>query len=523
MTTPGDVPASNRPAGTTGGHADDSAADHAAADASVTLAPWLPGAGRDPVFPGRARIFGTVPPALAAAFALDAVTAAGEWPGAGPGILAAAAVGAAYAERARGGRVLAVLPVHAAAGDALVAAAADLAEALALDQLAFAGIADGGGDQGNDAISSAFAAETGDATPDASATVTLWRPGQAVRWFLADDVPSNPVLTLPVAGTRREWPPVHIHGLGPGGIPPWPIDATHDGRQAAESALSQVAAQNPALLRPHADAPWSTLVPDVAELHALAQVTGEGVRVAWLLPRGTPLRPWLGALSAIGRRGLGLKLLVDANDLPEVSALVALTTWWTLLPHDAHDTASAIAHALDHDDPVLIGLPPAPAPTTTHPPTPPAPGAWTPGAGRWLAHGGAGTIVAAHATPVALALRQALLPQVCGVLRCTSLMPLPVADLLDAPRPLLVVEDAASRGLAAAITQALTDPLLATSPVGAGSVADAGSVGGGHRRMNAGSAPPAGPAIRLDVPRNAQIPETLFVLLPLAKSMLASV
>jgi hypothetical protein len=522
MTMPGDVPASHRPAGTSGGHADDSGADHAFTKTSTDLSTWLPGAGRDPVFPGRARIFGTVPPALAAAFELDAVTAAGEWPGAGPGILAAAAVGAAYAERARGGRVLAVLHIHAAAGDALVAAAADLAEALALDQLAFAGIADGGGDQGTDP--SDFAAATGAPAPDA--TVTLWRPGQAGRWFLADDVTANPVLTMPVAGTRREWPPVHVHGLGPGGVPPWPIDAAHDGRQAAEAALAHVAAQTPALLRPHAEAPWSTLVPDVALLHALAQLTSEGVRVAWLLPRGTPLRPWLGALSAIGRRGLGLKLLVDAGDLPEVNALIALNSWWTLLPHDAHDTAAALAHALGHDDPVLIGLPPAPAPTTANPPTPPTPGAWTPGAGRWLAHGGAGTIVAAQATPVALALRQALLPQVCGVLRCNSLMPLPVADLLDAPRPLLVVEDAASRGLTAAITQLLTDPLLATtspttSPVGAGSVADAGSVGGGHRRMNA--APPPGPAIRLDVPRNALIPEAISTLLPRAKSILASV
>jgi hypothetical protein len=361
----------------------------------------------------------------------------GEWSGATPGACAAAAVGAAWAERARGGRALVLLDARAAAGDGLVAAAADLAEALGLDNLAIAGI--------------------GGAQP------SFWRAGQAdARWFSADDVaPAPPTLSLPPAGARREWPAVQVAGLGAGGIPAWPVDAAHDGRAAAAAALAWVAERTPALLRPHADAPWSAVAADAAlmpaVLHGCAQLAAEGRRVAWVLPPGTPLRRWAGWLAAIGRRGLGLKLLVDAGDLPDVAACAALTTWWTMLPQDAHETASALAHALDHEDPVLIGLPgrPVTLPATL------AGEPWTPGAGRWLASGAAGTVVAAQAAPVAWALRQELAKggpggaRTLGLLRCASLMPLPLADLAEAPRPLVVVEDAASRGLATTIAQAL--------------------------------------------------------------------
>jgi hypothetical protein len=186
----------------------------------------------------------------------------------------------------------------------------------------------------------------------------------------------------------------------------------------------------------------------------LAQLAGEGRRVCWRLPSGIDLKPWLEALQQIGRRGLGLKLLVNANDLPPRPHLAPLVGWWVLVPADTREAAAMFAYALSCEDPVLIGLPatvPLPLPHWAEQQ------AYHPGHGRWLVHGGVATLVCDHRTLEMAGEAVTALAESghrVGLLLCTSVLPLPVGDLDLAGQGPLV---ACGSDLGIALASAMTD------------------------------------------------------------------
>jgi transketolase len=134
-------------------------------------------------------------------------------------------------------------------------------------------------------------------------------------------------------------------------------------------------------------------------------------------------------------------------------------------PADAGEAAAALAQVLDSEDAVVLALPGAALATAEWP----ADHAYLPGSGRWLARGEAATLVcesrsAAAALEAGAALR-ALGVEV-GVLHCTSLHPLPLAELeRAAERAPLVVCSAtdAEGGLGAAVLRQLAGLLGARS------------------------------------------------------------
>jgi hypothetical protein len=396
----------------------------------LPLIPFLSSFGQDTRFPGRARLF--CDQRLLGALPAD-LRARCEWPGAGAGLLLGAACGAAAAEGQRAGCVVVVL---AAAGlkDPLVPAAVALAVRLHLGILTIAVV-------GDDATVIA---------PLVALGCTQDGDGPRVRWFAPVEAASLP----PSTDVRREWQPVHLRTLLPGTLPPWPVDAASLPPAAASDWLAWLAIREPDLVVVNLAAGWREQVPGPTLVCALAQLAAEGRRVCWRLPSGTDLRPWLDALQEVGRRGLGLKLLINANDLPPRANLAALSGWWVMVPADTLEAAAMLAHALDSEDPVLMGLVPQ-LPVAL--PAWPARQAYHPGRGRWLVTGGTVTLCCDQRTVAVAAAAVALLAKdgiQAGLLLCTSVLPLPVGDLDQAgPGPLI----ACGSDLGIALASAMTD------------------------------------------------------------------
>lgn len=394
------------------------------------LIPFLTTFGSDAVFPARARLF--CDQRLIGALPAD-LRGRCEWMGAVGGLLLAVACGAAMVETQRGGSVVVALPAFVFKEPLLMAAAA-LAVRLRLTALTLVVV-------GSDEAGLAPLVDLG------------WRrdgAGPLVR----PCPPLEAAALPPSTDLRREWPPVNLRTLLPGALPPWPIDATSLPPAAASDWLAWLSAREPELVVANLAAGWRDQVPGPAVLCALAQLAGEGRRVCWRLPSGIDLKPWLEALQQIGRRGFGLKLLMNANDLPPRPHLAPLVGWWVLVPADTREAAAMLAYALSCEDPVLIGLPatiPVPLPVWGEQQ------AYHPGHGRWLVHGGVATLVCDHRTlPVAGEAVTDLAGegQRVGLLLCTSVLPLPVGDLdLAGPGPLV----ACGSDLGIALASAMTD------------------------------------------------------------------
>ena len=338
------------------------------------------------VFPARLRVF--VEDRLADQVPFDRQR---EWPHAGPAMLLAAACGAAWAEAQRGGRV-AVVVGAVAERDPGWAAARALVERLALGNL---------------------------------------------RILVAKQ--DAPIISTHVE-VRREWQPVRLASLPMGGLPPWPVD--QDGR-AMEAWLSE---REPRVFCAHAQPGWAEAAPGPALLGALGQLATEGRRVCWRVPADARLADWCDQLREVGRRGLGIKLIV--SEPPSAAALAALVGWWVWSPTDAGELAAVLANVFDHEEPSLVMLPGS---STGIAPWPAAQ-AVVAGDGRQLLAGGTLTVVAdgrqaGRAVAVAQAVGDA------GAFACTGLHPLPVAQLvmLAARGPLAVLGE----DLALVITAAL--------------------------------------------------------------------
>jgi hypothetical protein len=394
------------------------------------LIPFLSTVTQDAPFPGRARLFcdqrliGALPAELRGRC---------EWPGAGGGLLLAAACGAALVEGTRSGSVIVALPLSALK-DALLDAAAALAVRMHASALTMVVV-------GGEWSHLARLIDLGWHTDGAGPLLRLCAPLDAA---------SLP----PTTEVRREWPPVNLRTLLPGMLPPWPVDSTSLPPAAASDWLAWLASREPDMVVVNLASGWREQAPGPALACALAQLAGDGRRVCWRLPSNTDLKPWLDALQQVGRRGLPLKLLVNANDLPARPHLATLVGWWVLVPADTAEAAAMLAFALTCEEPVIIGL------VSTIPVTlPPWPArqAYHPGRGRWLLSGGSATLVCdQRSLPVvaaaALALGQASTP--VGVLLCTSVLPMPVGDLDHAaPGPLV----ACGSDLGIALASAMTD------------------------------------------------------------------
>jgi hypothetical protein len=397
---------------------------------SAQLSTELSPPAQNSAFPARARLFcdqrllGILPADL---------RGLGEWPGSGGSLLLAAACGAAVAEEPRGGRVVVVVPASALSDPALLVAA-HMAVRLHVTTLTLAVVS-------TDPAIIAPLIELG------------WRragAGPVVLTFAPRDGASLP----PTLKKRQEWQPVHLRTLLPGTLPPWPVDGASMPPAAASDWLAWLAIREPDLVVANLAAGWREQIPSPALLCALAQLAGEGRRVCWRVPTGTDVRPWLDAMQEIGRRGLALKLLVNANDLPPRPQLAPLTGWWILVPADTNEAAAMMAHALDSEDPVVIGL--TPTIPVMLPPWP-AKQAYHPGRGRWLKHGAAATLVCDQRTLSVTAAAAIVLGNEgvqLGVLLCTSVLPLPVGDLDHAGSGPLM---ACGNDLGIALASALTD------------------------------------------------------------------
>lgn len=398
--------------------------------ADEPLIPFLTIFGKDAVFPARSRLF--CDQRLIGALPAD-LRGRCEWMGAGGGVLLAVACGAAAVETQRGGSVVVALPA-AAFKDPLLPPAAALAIRLQLKALTLVVV-------GSDPTVLAPLVDLGWRREGTGPLVALSPPLEAPLLPAATDL-------------RREWPPVNLRTLLPGALPPWPVDVTSLPPAAASDWLAWLAIREPDVVVANLAAGWRDQVPGPAVLCALAQLAGEGRRVCWRLPSGIDLRPWLDALQQIGRRGLGLKLLMNANDLPPRPHLAPLVGWWVLVPGDVREAAAMLAYALSSEDPMLIGL--SPTVPLALPPWPEQQ-AYHPGHGRWLVHGGVATLVCDHRTLAVAGAAAALLGaggQRVGVLLCTSVLPLPVGDLdLAGPGPLV----ACGSDLGIALASAMTD------------------------------------------------------------------
>ncbi len=287
-----------------------------------------------------------------------------------PGQALALAVGSAWVEQSRGGHAVAVVPAQCHS-EALVCTALALANRLGLSNLHLIPVA------------------------DPALPCEVMRP--------------------------REWQPVHLASLSRDLRPQW--------RPATPGeALDSSAADEPLLLLPARDSRWGC---DRASLLALAWIAGDGRRVAWELPRGTPLAAWAAELTVVGRLQLPLKLLIDPADLPWPPATRGLANWWVAMPGTA-DAAGALAWALAGEELVLLAMPERLE----------AGEAWLPGSARRLAEGTAGTVLCTaerasgnHASDL-------------GVLQLTSLVPLPLDALQRSAAPLLVGDEDLARHLA---------------------------------------------------------------------------
>lgn len=289
-----------------------------------------------------------------------------------PGLALALAVGAAWCEQQRGGHAIAVVPADRR-GEPLVVEALALAGRLGLSNLVLVPAAD----------------------------------------------PAVPCASL--AACERQ--PVRLASLPRDLQPRWrpgSVAAALDATSASEPLL---------LLLPARDARWGV---GQAALLALAWIAGDGRRVVWELPAGTPLGAWTAALAAIGRMQLPLKLLAQPADLPWPPAEAGLERWWVAMPGPA-DAGGALAWALGGEESVVLAMPGDLAEGE----------AWLPGSARRLADGAAGTLLCT-------AWRQpATVPPGVGVLQLTSLIPLPHGQLRQAAQPLLSADEDLARHLAA--------------------------------------------------------------------------
>lgn len=281
-----------------------------------------------------------------------------------------------------------------------------------------------------------------------------WQPNGLAR--LADlPALSAPPARVPARGSRRrEWSPVALPTLPRSGVPPWPAPAPGTSARAhALAALTWLAARHPRLLLPHQMPPWDGLPPTATTATVLAQQCGEGRRVVWAPPPGTvaALAP---AVIDAHARGLGLQLLIAPEDLPALDHPLSARAW-LLATSDATEASAILAMHVALEDPLLLALLP---PQPEVPPAPDAP--FRIGSGRVFPapHGPAQATLVGAATGVAALLRtqQALAAEGIGVqvIQCTSLAPLPFELLAPAPPPLLVVDEPAGLGLAAALARA---------------------------------------------------------------------
>jgi len=218
----------------------------------------------------------------------------------------------------------------------------------------------------------------------------------------------------------RERQPVRLGSLGRDLVPRWNVDTP-------AAALGYTAAVEPLLMLPARDPRWGL---GRATLMALAWIAGDGRRVAWELPAGTPLDAWTSELALIGRMQLPIKLYCDAADLPSPPARCGLSRWWVAMP-DATDAGGVLTWSLAGEECVLAAMPTA---WSGHE-------AWLPGSARRLADGDAGTMLctAARIPPT----RNGL-----GLLQLTSLLPLPITELTQAAQPLLTSDENLARHLA---------------------------------------------------------------------------
>jgi hypothetical protein len=359
-----------------------------------------------------------------------------EWPGAAGGLLLGAACGAAVAEEPRGGAVLVLVP-PAALEDPLLRQAAVLATRVRATVLTL-------GIVGGDASSLALLREQDWRTGGAGPLVRIFPPFEPVSSSGA----------VPLLRQRGEWQPVRLRTTQAGVLPPWPVDEMSVPLAACGDWLAWLSSREPDLVVANLAAPWREQPPGPVLLAALGQLAAEGRRVCWRIPTGTDLRPYFDVLHHIGRRGLPLKLLIAASDLPSRPSLASLVGWWVLVPTDAPEAAAMLAHALDTEDAVLIGL--LPSVPVMLPPWPEQ-HAFVPGSGRWLRPGGDATLVCDHRTVAVAAAAATTLAHdgvQVGVLICTSLMPLPIGELDRVGSGPVV---ACGHDLGVALASALTD------------------------------------------------------------------
>jgi hypothetical protein len=403
------------------------------------IAELLAELGRGVSFPARVRLFcdqrlaGQLPYELASRR---------EWPGVSGGMLLAAAAGAAWAEGQRGGRVVVVAP-RAALTQGLWWEAAELCAHLALGALTVL-LVDG---REQDRVRmSAFG----------------WLPPAPAGLAPAPQLLSFPDPSGAAAGPlpapaelRGAWPPVRLASLPAGGVPPWPWTGGAPALES-DSALRWLASRETRMLAAHQVSPWREAPATAATLLALAQLAGEGLRVCWRLPAGALCACW-SVLADVGRRGFALKLLVAASELPALAQLSALEGWWVIAPADAREGAAVLAQVMDSEDAVLIAEGEAPPGLPSWPPEEP----YLPGRGRQLAPGSDLTLVCesrSAALTLAARARLAALGVEAGVLHCTSLLPLPRAQLDDCAargRVVVVGSGAVAGGLAAVVRAVL--------------------------------------------------------------------
>ncbi len=246
-------------------------------------------------------------------------------------------------------------------------------------------------------------------------------PAHALPWILHDDPPAPDPERLP--GTTA---PVHLVSIPRHGEPPWPVTATSPA-EAIRDATRWLVEREPRWW----PCPWPVTP---ATLAVAGDHTANGRRVLVSAPGDlTLLAP---TLARIGLLQQPVTVIVDR--LPETE----LPGWWIVGAEDAHETATLLAQAVQHEWPTLIVA----TVTSTAMATARAPASFMPGSGRWLrprrpgapavvctAHGAAACLTAAAAHPDV------------GVFRCTSLQPLPETDLrrLAFDGPVLVAEDRA--------------------------------------------------------------------------------
>jgi len=408
------------------------------------------------IFPARVRVFAAVGGVELAPLCDDGV----EWEGAPAGMVLAAACGAAWAERERGGRVVVVLPAEAMA-DGEVRAALDLCVACDLRHLLLV-VSGWPMPRERDLLqSSLFHCDDEPPSGLPASLPTAWMidsERERTAWM----IDSERERTRSPPRARRAWPPVRLRTL----LAPPPATSAAAPFATARAWLRDVAAREARLVLidpdlaalPAVNAQVVPPRPNAAALIALAALAGEGRRVVWELPADVDLLAWLPALAEIGRRGLALKLVLPTAALPSATLWSLLPGWWVFAPADAAETVAVLAHALDSEEAVIIAVPDAPAE-----PLPTWTGAYEPGSGRWLRGAGSAAItVVCDQRTVAATMAACAALTVLGikpdVLHATSLAPLPLAAIAAAAgRGAVLVVDHPASQLGRAVRAELDD------------------------------------------------------------------